>query len=131
MAVEGAFVREVVVVGNPTPLPRTPPGFGLFAVRDEVWPLVPLAPLFGLPLAPWFALLVAQGARRAAFGLDEFLGFTPFDRRALGPLQNADDAGSRAEQTFGLGALRDGEHRALLLDVPALFRALRGQLVAP
>ena len=133
-AVEGTFVREIVVVGDLTPLPRTPPGFGLFAVRDEVWPFVPLAPLFGLlPEPPRLAVLVSQRERRAAFGVGELLGFTPFDRSTLRlpATQSADAMSAGAEQDFGLGILEEGEHRALLLDVPALFRALRGQLVVP
>ena len=144
-AVPEPFVRGVVALPALTPLPHTPPELlGVCVLRGVVWPLFSLEKPFGLPVAAPYklAVLVAQGERRAALGLDEALGFTPFDRGLLGPLSPTDpedvkNSRQSPEQKFGLGMVLgaangehpiNGKHHALLLDVPALLGALRERL---
>lgn len=74
-AVEIAFVREIVLPGELTPLPHTPPEVaGVFDHRGEVVPLVDLRRRFGLPeeaagrSAKW--ILVAVGGRTLGLAVD-------------------------------------------------------------
>lgn len=120
-AVDVADAREVVMLDTTTPVPGAPAALlGVMNLRGSVLPVVEARPLLGLPVraATDRALILADGARRAAVLIEAVLGLTTLDgiRPAAEPRANR----------LTLGELdADSGGRATLLDGRAVLAALR------
>jgi chemotaxis signal transduction protein len=120
-AVAVAEAREVVVLDTTTPVPGAPRALiGVMNLRGSVMPVVDARPLLGLAATATSrrALVLADGARRAAVLIEGVLGLTTF-------------AGLQAAPDDATGGLTIGElnvdtgGRATLLDGRAVLAALR------
>jgi len=124
VAVDVTDAREVVVLDVITPVPGAPSALvGVMNLRGSVLPVVEARPLLGLPVrAPVGrprAVVLADGAHRAAVLIERVLGLTAFD-------QVQPPADGEAPGALALGELVDeaGE-RATVLDARALLSAVR------
>jgi purine-binding chemotaxis protein CheW len=120
-AVDVTDAREVVVLDATTPVPGAPPVvLGVMNLRGNVLPVVEARPLLGLPVRATTdrALVLADGARRAAVLIEAVLGLTTLDSvRSPADLQSG---------ALTLGELdADSGGRATLLDGRAVLAALR------
>ena len=120
-AVDVADAREVVVLDTTTPVPGAPGVvLGVMNLRGNVLPVVEARPLLGLPVRATTdrALVLADGARRAAVLIEAVLGLTTLD----GVRSPADPESG----VLMLGELAaDSGGRATLLDGRAVLAALR------
>ena len=127
-AVEGAYMQQVVTVPNLTRVPRTAKSLlGVFAVRGSVLPLIDLGPLLALEdgsTAADLAALITYEERFLALKIDGVVGFSPLERSAMMPLQNA----PQEVQHYGLGEVTRSGEKVTILNVPTLFKALETQL---
>lgn len=127
LAVTGEHLRQVVVVGNVTRVPRVSPELlGFFSVRGAILPLIDLRPLLGLADAPGavgeLAALIEHEDRRVALSLDEVFGFFPVE---AAPTQVV----SPKLAAFMLKSVVYEELSATLIDVGRIMSALERQLV--
>jgi purine-binding chemotaxis protein CheW len=123
-AVDVTEAREVVVLDVTTPVPGAPPELvGVMNLRGHVLPVVEARPLLGLPVRAAVgrsrAVVVADGAHRAAVLIERVLGLSAFDQ-VLPPADGA------APDALAVGEMVDeaGE-RATVLNACALLSALR------
>ena len=123
-AVDVTDAREVVVLDATTPVPGAPSELvGVMNLRGHVLPVVEARPLLGLPVRAAVgrprAVVVADGAHRAAVLIERVLGLSAFDH-VQPPADGA------APGALALGELVDeaGE-RATVLNAGALLSALR------
>jgi len=123
-AVDVTEAREVVVLDVTTAVPGAPSALvGVMNLRGSVLPVVEARPLLGLPVRAAVgrarALVLADGAHRAAVLIERVLGLTAFD-------QVQPPAAGEAPGALALGELVDeaGE-RATVLDARALLSAVR------
>jgi purine-binding chemotaxis protein CheW len=123
-AVDVADAREVVELDATTPVPGAPaPLLGVMNLRGSVLPVVEARPLLGLPVRataePGRALVVADGAQRAAILIERVLGLATLDA-VQPPAAGADHGG------FAVGQLAaEPGAGATLLDARAMLAALR------
>ena len=119
-AVDVADAREVVMLDTTTPVPGAPAELlGVMNLRGSVLPVVEARPLLGLPVRATTdrALVLADGARRAAVLIEAVLGLTTLD--TMRPSEPRLD-------TLTLGELEaDSGGRTTLLDGRAVLAALR------
>lgn len=127
-AVEGEYIQQIVTVANLTPVPRTARSLlGVFAVRGSVVPLIDLGPLLALAgntSATELAALVTFEDRALALKIDEVVGFSPLERSAMMPLQDA----AAAVQHYGLGEVKRAGERVTVLNIPTLLKTLEQEL---
>jgi purine-binding chemotaxis protein CheW len=136
-AVDVTEAREVVVLDVTTPVPGAPRELvGVMNLRGNVLPVVEARPLLGLPVRAAVgrprAVVLADGAHRAAVLIDRVLGLSAFeavqppadgttpDGLALGEM--VDDTGTRATVLNAralLSALRRAWDSDITLAVPA------------
>ena len=127
LAVTGEHLRQVVVVGSVTRVPRVGPELlGFFSVRGAILPLIDLRPLLGLSdtsgTVGALAALIEHEDRRIALSLDEVLGFFPVEdapTQAVNPKLAA----------FMLRSVASEGLSATLIDVGRIMSALERQLV--
>ena len=127
LALGSEHLRQVVVVGNLTRVPRVGPELlGLFSVRGAILPLIDLRPLLGLLTPPiraaGTAALTEFEGHQLAFYLDEVFGFFPYQ---VAP----DKSGSPELQAFSRGTIVSQELEATLVDIGKVTAALETQLV--
>jgi purine-binding chemotaxis protein CheW len=118
-AVDVTDVREVVVLDAITPVPGAPSGvIGLMNLRGTVLPVVEARPLLGLPIRARGdrALVLADGARRAAVVVEGVLGLVALDR--VHPA-------STGAGEIAVGEPASGTTPATLLDARAMLAAIR------
>jgi len=119
-AVDVADAREVVMLESTTPVPGAPAELlGVMNLRGSVLPVVEARPLLGLPVGVTTdrALVLADGARRAAVLIEAVLGLTTLD--SMRPREPRPD-------TLTLGDLvADSGGHTTLLDGRAVLAALR------
>jgi purine-binding chemotaxis protein CheW len=125
-AATGAGGR-VIEIESWTRVPTGPAHLlGLANAQGAVLPVVDARPLLGLPVAPWpwpLRALVAGGDElRAALAVEEVLGFEPCPSDRIEPLGDGLPGGLRAH---GRGVLALPRWRAVLIDLPRIFAALR------
>ena len=130
LALGSEHLRQVVVVGNLTRVPRVGPELlGLFSVRGAILPLIDLRPLLGLPTPPvqvaGTAALTEFEGHQLAFHLDEVFGFFPY-RDATG---QETDTLSPVLQAFSRGTVTHEALQAALIDVSKVTKALENQLL--
>ena len=123
-AVDVTEAREVVVLDVTTPVPGAPSALvGVMNLRGSVLPVVEARPLLGVPVRAAVgrprAVVLADGAHRAAILIERVLGLSAFDQ-----VQPPADGG--APGPLSLGELVDeGGERATVLDARALLSAVR------
>lgn len=112
-------VREVELLGDPTPVPGAGPHVaGVRALRGELLPVLRLAGLLGIdPGAPSRIVVVEHAGRRAGLAVDAIDDIEPVAADELAP----------ASSPLTVGALVGGDRLVGVLDVPAaLDAATRG-----
>ena len=137
LALGSEHLRQVVVVGNLTRVPRVGPELlGLFSVRGAILPLIDLRPLLGLPTPPiqaaGTAALTEFEGHQLAFHLDEVFGFFPYKFVTGKPVTGKTAPGhpDSALPAFSRGTVTHGDLQAVLIDVAKVMNALERQLVA-
>jgi chemotaxis signal transduction protein len=118
---------RVVEVDSCTRVPTGPPCLlGLANAHGTVLSILDVRPLLGLAAARWEWPLLAQvtggDALRAAFAVEEVLGFEAFRPERLEGLDEGEVEGLRR---FARGVLELSPGRAVLLDMPKIIEALR------
>jgi purine-binding chemotaxis protein CheW len=120
-AVDVSDAREVVLLDTTTPVPGAPAVvLGVMNLRGSVLPVVEARPMLGLPVRATTnrALVLADGARRAAVLIEAVLGLTTLDG-----VRSPTDPQSGALTLGELNA--DSGGRATVLDGRAVLAALR------
>lgn len=120
-AVDVRDAREVVTLEAWTRVPGAPPALlGVMNLRGTVLPVVEARPLLGVPapaLTPGTpAVVIADGAYRAAIAVERVLGLESYD-----DVRPAPDGAS----PFVQGALAGDHGTVSLLDAPRLLASLR------
>jgi chemotaxis signal transduction protein len=128
VATDIRHTREVVVLQDPTAVPRAPAHIlGVANLRGHVVPIVDIAPLLGLaprPASeaprPLRTVILEGGGAQVAIVTDEVLGLESFDE--VHPAGEIPEGPGRA---MTLGWLRRNDATATLLDVPELVETVR------
>lgn len=117
---------RVIEIGELTRLPTAPAHvLGLANDQGTVLPVVDARPLLDLPRPPWprpWRAFVTPGELRAAFAIEEILGFEPSPPERLEPTDEGLPAGL---SRHARGSLALPRWRATLLDLPGIVEALR------
>nr|WP_282600185.1 chemotaxis protein CheW [Patulibacter sp. SYSU D01012] len=111
-------VREVELLGEPTPVPGAGPHVaGVRALRGELLPVLRLAGMLGVAGdAPARIVVVEEGGRRAGLAVDAIDDIETVPAGELAP----------ASSPLTSGALVGGEHLIGVLDVRATLDAATG-----
>jgi chemotaxis signal transduction protein len=134
-AVPGLLCREFVGALPVTFVPNAPPLLlGIAELRGAILPVVDLQPLFGGPLrtaAPSTrALVVGPEGLRAAWAIDEIVGFEPYEAPGLEPEAaepSAEPPLLAPPVDLTLGWLRRDEGPVAVLDVLAILERFRAR----
>jgi purine-binding chemotaxis protein CheW len=118
-AVDVHQVREVEVLGSPTPVPGAGPHVtGVRSLRGELLPVIGLAGMLGVQAgAPSRLVVVEDGLRRAGLAVDRVEDIEAVDETQLTP-------GSSALTT---GSVVGAKHLIGILDVTATLDAAIAQ----
>ena len=127
LALGSEHLRQLVVVGSVTSVPRVGPELlGLFSVHGAILPLIDLRPLLGLEdiasQTSKVAALIDYEGHQLALQLGEVFGFFPYQDAPGEP-------GNPELQAFSRGTAVHQELKAAVIDVGKVMRALESRLV--
>ena len=127
LAADIRHTREIVVLPDPTPVPRAPAHvLGVANLRGHVVPIVDIGPVLGLPPRPAGdgagprTIVLEDAGIAVAVALDEVLGLESFD-----DVLPMDEAGAGRNERLAQGLLQRADGVAMLLDVAGLVEAVR------